>query len=219
MKFGKDIKGIIWDVDGVLLDSMEIWKDLGERYLVKNGIEPEEGLGKTLFSMSMEQGAEYLNHHYALGKTVDGIKKDLENILRDYYFYEVLAKEGAEKLLAALEQAQVRMAAATSSPREHITAALERNRLLPYIRIIFTNSEIGASKHSPEIYDAAAGFLGLDREEICVCEDSLYALKTAKNAGYHTAGVYDENGETDQEGLKESAEVYIRSLNELMRLF
>ena len=47
MKFGKDIKGVILDIDGVLLDSMEIWKDLGARYLVKKGLEPEAGLGET----------------------------------------------------------------------------------------------------------------------------------------------------------------------------
>ena len=216
MKFGQDIKGIIWDVDGVLLDSMEIWKDLGARYLAQNGIKPEAGLGEILFSMSMEQGAEYLKQKYAPLKTADEITKDLENMLRDYYFYEVPAKEGALELLTALDQAGVRMAAATSSPREHITAALERNRLLPFIGRIFTNSEVGSSKHSPEIYDAAASFLRLKRNEICVIEDSLYALKTAAEAGYHTAGIYDKNGEADQEGLKDLAEIYIRSLPELM---
>ena len=151
MKIGKDIKGIIWDVDGVLLDSMEIWKDLGARYLVENGMEPEDGLGEILFSMSMEQGAVYLKRNYMPGKTADEITEDLGNMLRDYYLYEVPAKEGAQELLSALDQAGVRMAAATSSPREHITAALARNRLLPFIGKLFTNSEVGSSKHSPEI--------------------------------------------------------------------
>ena len=219
MKFVKDIKGVIWDVDGVLLDSMGIWKDLGARYLVKNGIEPEEGLGGILFSMSMEQGAQYLKQNYMPQSTADEIIEGLENMLRDYYYCEVPAKEGAGKLLAALHQAGVRMAAATSSPREHITAALDRNGLLGFIGRIFTNSETGSSKHSPEIYDAAADFLGLAADEICVVEDSLYALKTAAKAGYHTVGVYDKNGEADQKGLKETAQIYIRSLTELMQLF
>ena len=54
------IQGIIFDIDGVVLDSMSIWNDLGARYLVSLGKEPEEGLNEILFSMSMEQGAEYL---------------------------------------------------------------------------------------------------------------------------------------------------------------
>mgnify|MGYP002624661358 CR=1 FL=1 len=219
MKFGKDIKGVILDIDGVLLDSMVIWKDLGARYLIMNGIDPEPGLGEILFSMSMEQGAEYLLENYPLNKSAEEITDGLGNMLRDYYFNEVPAKEGAGELLYKLDQTGIRMAAATSSPREHITAALMRNGLLKYIGKIFTNSEVGSSKHSPEIYDAAARFLGLNREDICVFEDSLYALKTAANAGYHTIGVFDKNGETDQMGLEETAEIYIRSLRELMQLF
>ena len=47
------IRGAIFDLDGVLLDSMAVWNDLGVRYLRKRGIEPEDGLGQILFSMSM----------------------------------------------------------------------------------------------------------------------------------------------------------------------
>ena len=54
MSFIQNIKGVIFDVDGVLLDSLEIWTDLGERYLVSIGKAAEEGLADTLFSMSME---------------------------------------------------------------------------------------------------------------------------------------------------------------------
>ena len=219
MQFGKDIKGVILDIDGVLLDSMGIWKDLGARYLIQNGIDPEPGLGEILFSMSMEQGAEYLRDNYPINRSAEEITDGIGNMLRDYYFYEVPAKEGAEELLYELDRAGVGIAAATSSPREHITAALKRNGLLEYIGSIFTNFEVGSSKHSPEIYDAASRFLGFGREDICVFEDSLYALKTAAKAGYHTVGVFDENGETDQKGLEESAEIYVRSLRELMRLF
>ena len=55
-----EICGAIFDLDGVLLDSMAVWNDLGVRYLQKRGIQPEAGLSQILFSMSMEQGAEAL---------------------------------------------------------------------------------------------------------------------------------------------------------------
>ena len=58
MSFIQNIKGVIFDIDGVLLDSLEIWTDLGERYLVSIGKAAEAGLADTLFSMSMEQEAE-----------------------------------------------------------------------------------------------------------------------------------------------------------------
>ena len=57
-------KAAVFDLDGVLLDSMGIWNELGARYLRSLGVTPEEGLNEILFSMSMEQGAEYLHTHY-----------------------------------------------------------------------------------------------------------------------------------------------------------
>ena len=210
------IKGAIFDIDGVLLDSMGIWDDLGARYLRSLGRIPEEGLNKILFSMSMEQGAEYLNEHYGLNKsvkeTVDGIGKMLE----DYYFYEVLLKPGAKEILEFLKSKSIKMAAATSSPRMHIEKALSRNGLLGYIDKIYTTGEVGVSKHSPDIYNLAADFLKTKSEETLVFEDSLYALKTAKEAGFVTVGVFDEKGESNQAELENQADLYLKKLDDFI---
>ena len=77
---------------------------------------------------------------------------------------------------------------------------------------IYTTGEVGISKHEPLIYQLAAKSLGTKPEETLVFEDSLYALKTAKNAGFRTIGVYDADGETDQEGVRETGELYLTSL-------
>ena len=210
------IKGAIFDIDGVLLDSMGIWDDLGARYLRSLGRIPEEGLNKILFSMSMEQGAEYLNEHYGLNKsvkeTVDGIGKMLE----DYYFYEVLLKPGAKEILEFLKSKNIKMAAATSSPRTHIEKALSRNGLLGYIDKIYTTGEVGVSKHSPDIYNLAADFLKTKSEETLVFEDSLYALNTAKEAGFVTVGVFDEKGESNQAELENQADLYLKKLDDFI---
>ena len=210
------IKGVIFDVDGVLLDSMTIWTDLGARYLRSIGSTPEEGLAEILFSMSMEQGAAYLNERYELGREQSEIMSSLEDMLRDFYFYEVEAKPGAEELLGRLSDAGVKMVAATSSPREHIERALSRNGLLSYIDRLFTVAEVGFSKHTPEIYHIASEYMGTVHCETYVFEDSLYALETAAAAGYHTVGVFDAAGEADQEGLRVKAEIYIKSLGEFV---
>ena len=210
------IKGVIFDVDGVLLDSMEIWTDLGARYLMSQGKEPEKGLAQVLFSMSMEQGAEYLAEHYSLGLSPEEVMDGLSGMLRDFYFHEVAAKPGAAALMERYRSDGVKMTAATSSPAEHVTRALERNGILGYLDRIFTVAEVGTSKHSPEIYDEAAAFMGTSRAETLVFEDSLYALKTAADAGFRTAGVFDAKGEADQKGMKETAEIYIKDLSEML---
>ena len=120
------IKGAIFDLDGVLLDSMTIWTDLGERYLAMHGIEAEEGLAEILFSMSMEQGAEYLVTNYPLAETAAQAGDGIREMLRDFYYNEVGAKRGAEELLRGIAARGIRITAATSSPRGHVEAALER---------------------------------------------------------------------------------------------
>lgn len=211
----KKIRGVIFDLDGVLLDSMGIWKDLGARFLRERGVKPAADLGDILFSMSMEQGAEYLKKQYSLPETEAEIVEEISRMLKDFYFYEVAAKPGAEELLSSLKKAGIPMAAATSSPREHVTKALDRLGLLPFLDTIITTGETGTSKHSSKIYDLAAKALSAEPKDIMVLEDSLYALQTAHDAGYLTVGVKDENGETDQEGLKETADFYAETLPEV----
>ena len=210
------IKGAIFDIDGVLLDSMGIWDDLGARYLRSLGKIPEEGLNKILFSMSMEQGAEYLNEHYGLNKSVKETVDGIGRMLEDYYFYEVLLKPGAKEVLEFLKSKNIKMAAATSSPRTHIEKALSRNGLLGHIDKIYTTSEVGVSKHSPDIYNLAADFLKTKPVETLVFEDSLYALKTAKEAGFVTVGVFDEKGESNQAELENQADLYLKKLDDFI---
>ena len=210
------IKGAIFDIDGVLLDSMGIWDDLGARYLRSLDKIPEEGLNKILFSMSMEQGAEYLNEHYGLNKSVKETVEGIGRMLEDYYFYEVLLKPGAKEVLEFLKSKNIKMAAATSSPRTHIEKALSRNGLLGYIEKIYTTSEVGVSKHSPDIYNLAADFLKTKSEETLVFEDSLYAIKTAKEAGFVTVGVFDEKGESNQAELENQADLYLKKLDDFI---
>ena len=169
---------------------------------------------KSFFPMSMEQGADWLKNRFTLAYSEEKIVMDLKSRIRKYYFEEVPAKSGARELLQCLAEQKIPAAVATSSPREHICRALERNGLLSFFDKIYTTSEIGESKHSPLIYQLAAESLGTKPEETLVFEDSLYALKTAKKAGFRAIGVYDADGETDQEGVRQTGELYLKRLSE-----
>lgn len=213
----KDIKGVILDMDGVILDSMYFWNNLAPMFLESKGIDPETDLMEIVFSMSMEQGVEYMKNRYNLSESTDELMQALQDFMRDFYYYEVEAKPGAKELMEALGNAGIRITGATSSPRAHVEHALERNGLLGFVEKFYTSGEVGSSKHSSEIYDMAASFMGTKPEETLVFEDSLYALVTAATAGYHTVGVYDRLGEPNQEGLKEEAEIYITSPEEFLQ--
>lgn len=210
------IKAVIFDIDGVLLDSLSIWKELGRRYVAKLGYTPVPDMDEILFPMSMEQGAMWLKDTFSLEASVEEIIQELEREIQNFYFKEVKAKPGAEKLLQKINTLRIPAAAATSSPKEHVKKALERNHLLSYLKEIYTTSEIGESKYSPKIYLTVSEFLKTRPSATLVVEDSLYALTTAKNSGFRTAGIFDPLGEPDQEQLEKKADIYCRSLSELI---
>ena len=120
------IRGVIFDVDGVLLNSMPVWENLGELYLNRLGIEAEKGLGDTLFTMSLEEGAAYLISHYHLDKTPEEIIKGLNREVQDFYENRVPLKEGVRQYLQEFRERQIPMVIATSGDRKNAEAALKR---------------------------------------------------------------------------------------------
>lgn len=124
------IKAAIFDADGTLLDSMPVWNDIGELYLKSIGLTAREGLGETLHTMSLEQGAAYLKKEYRLEKQIPEIVGDVLKIVADFYRLEAPLKPGVKETLEWLKHRQVKMAVATSGNRELIEAALERKEFL-----------------------------------------------------------------------------------------
>ena len=213
-----EIKGVIFDMDGVILDSLIIWNELGERFAEQLGPEAKTDLNEKIFSMSAEEIIAHFKERYGLKQSKEELMQELLEFSRDFYYNKVKAKEGAKKLMETFSAAGIKMTVATSNMRNNIERALERNGLLGYVDRIFTSTEVGSSKNDSEIYDMASKHMGTAPGETLVFEDSLYALKTAKAAGYHTVGVYDAIGEPNQEGLKAEADIYIHDPADFLKL-
>ncbi len=200
---------IIFDADGTLLDSMYIWQELGGRYLRSLDIMPERDLAKILYPLSLEQGCEYLQKNYVPEKNLDEIRDGIVRIIQDFYIDEVELKNGAKNFLEAMSKKNIPMVIATSGDRVLLNAALERNGVDKYFSAIFTCSELNTNKHEPEIYLKCAEFLKLQPENIAVFEDSLFAIETAKAAGFITFGVEDDSNKFEREKIIETADYYV----------
>ena len=203
------IRGVIFDVDGVLLNSMPVWENLGELYLNRLGIEAERGLGDILFAMSLEEGADYLISRYHLDKTPEEIIKGLNREVQDFYEHRVPLKEGVRQYLQEFRDRKVPMVIATSGDRKNAEAALKRLKVFSYFQGIFTCSEIGSSKSHPDIYYAAALQIDTEPSGTWVFEDALHALQTAKRAGFRTVGVYDKASDRDLAHIWNTADIYL----------
>jgi len=213
---GEDmIKGVIFDIDGVILDSMPVWDKAGEMFLLNLGIQPEEGLAETLFCMSMSEGAKYLKERYRLDMNEDEIINGVNETIKDFYAHQVQLKEGVDQFLSGIRQHGIKIVAATSCDRPVFERALERLNVIRYFDRIFTSTEIGAGKVKPDIYIAAAEHMGTLQDETWVFEDALYAIKTVKNAGFKTVGVYDDSSKADWEEIKKISDLYFIKLDDV----
>ncbi len=208
------IKAAIFDVDGTLLDSMGIWEDAGARYLRGIGIEPEEGLGEILFPMTIEEGAAYVKEHYGLSADISHIVQGVLSTVKNFYYEEASLKEGAKEFLKELYKKNIPMAAASSSEKKYIEAAFLRLGIRKYFKGIFTCGEVGKGKGDPLIYKTAGKCLGEKASETYVFEDALYAVCTAKKAGFRTVGVYDRYSQKDTEEIRNTSDIYMADFND-----
>ncbi|AGC68817.1 hypothetical protein Cst_c18400 [Thermoclostridium stercorarium subsp. stercorarium DSM 8532] len=209
------IKGVIFDIDGVILDSMPIWNKAGEMYLRKLGLQPNPGLSKAMESMSMHEGAKFLKEKYHLDMNEDEIVKGINKTIEDFYAYEVRLKEGVEKFLEGLKERKIKIVAATSCDREVFEKALVRLNVIRYFEKIFTSTETGSGKTKPDIFLAAADYMGTRPCETWVFEDALYAIKTAKDAGFRTVGVYDYYNSDKWDEIKNTCDICFEKLDDV----
>ncbi|MBQ7096731.1 MAG: HAD-IA family hydrolase [Clostridia bacterium] len=208
--FLPNLQGAIFDFDGTLFDSMYLWDNVANDSLIALGIEPPKDYRRKLRNMSVYQAAIYTVERFNLHITPEEYVDIINKIIEKYYSCEVVPKEGIPDFLKNLKDNGVKICIATATDRHHIENALNRCGLRHYISEIFTCTMVGAGKDNPKIFETALAFLGTDKEMTLVFEDSLYALKTAKNAGFKTAGVFDCS-EKNQRELKCTADFYINS--------
>ena len=211
------VKGVIFDLDGTLIDSMAMWRSFGEDFLRSQGKEPDERLSEIFRSFSREQAAEYYIEQGYLTATVEEIVAAMSDKVFGYYRDEVKLKPGAYELIKGLGDMGIPMCIATASDAVGAEAALSRLGIRRFISGIFSCTEIGHSKNEPHIYRAALGHLGSEKSKTVVFEDALHALQTAKGDGFLTAAVYDPD-EPRQDTMRQSADFYLTDLSDFLKL-
>lgn len=205
------IQGAIFDVDGTLLDSMSIWDTIGADYLRSIGYEPRENLNEVFKNMSLLQAAEYYRREYGVTRSIEEIMDGVNAMLEHFYQYDAPLKPGVAELLERLRRKDVKLCIATATDRYLVEAALKRCGVLSYFDEIFTCNEVGHGKDEPIIFEAALRFLGTEKTKTVVFDDALYAIRTAKKAGFPVAAVYDSH-EKAQAEIRALADLYLADL-------
>lgn len=207
--------GIIFDMDGTLLESMHIWINLYTDLLKKFGISSNENIYDIASKMSLPEIAEYMVRKHSIRKTPKEVLSIIHDYIENFYFKEVNTKEKAKEVLEYFNDKNVPMSVATLTNKKYTLGALDHNEITQFFNPILTCREVGHYKTEPNIYLECAKIMGTQVQNTYVVEDTLYALKTANKSGFITVGIYDVNAEPDREEIKKEAKFYIKNLIEL----
>lgn len=178
----------IFDVDGTILDSMEVWNTLASQYVQSLGMVPEKNLDEIVSDMSLEQSATYLKNHYKINKQEERIISEVLNFISDFYEYEVNLMPGFKEFISHYDSINV---IGTSCDEELVKIALNRLAVLNYFEDIITCSKVNKSKNDPDFYLACAQVLKQRPEDIVVFEDADYCIDVARKVGFKVVKIKD----------------------------
>ena len=196
------IKGVIFDADGTLLNSMKFWDSTVVDLIKSTGVTPSDKLTEILTPMSMLEGAEYIKREYNLPFSVEEIIEEENKIIEDFYLNKVQMRGGTVDFLKYLHSKNIPMTVATATDKYLIEGALKHLEIHKYFKEVISCTDIGEGKSSPKIYLTACEIMSTKPYETVVAEDSLPALTTAKKAGFKTIGLFDSTQKRFWEELK-----------------
>ena len=206
-------------MDGTLIDSMWIWKQVDIEFLGKRGIPLPERLQMEIEGMSYSETAVYFKERFNLPESLEEIKEEWRLMAEDYYKRHIQLKSGAKDFLKLLYDKGLTLGIATSNSRELVDCMLANHGIRKYFSNIRTSCEVEKGKPYPDVYLKVAEDMGIDPCRCLVFEDTLSGVMAAKSAGMRVFAMADEISLESKDKLIELAEGYIHSFNEVMGYF
>ena len=207
-----DKKYAIFDMDGTLIDSMVFWKNLATEYLTSKGIlQIPADILEQIKPMTMSESAALFRREFGLTGDVEA---QMNEMMEDHYRNDIPLKPGVWEYLENLHHQGVRMCVASATAEHLMESCLTRLGVREHFEFLLSCETVGAGKRSPLVYQEAARRLGAVPGQIAVYEDALYAVQTAKAAGFHVVGVYDDSAADSWQAIEQESDEVILNWEE-----
>ena len=208
----KDIKGIVFDMDGTLVDSLMVWDVLwarvGEKFLGDSTFHPSDKDDKIVRTSTLKDAMNHIHSVYNIANSGDELLETANRMMEEFYENDVMLKKGVFEFLEYCYKKGIKMCVASATALDLINIAVKHCNIGKYFVDILSCAQIGKGKDQPDIYLLAMERLGTKPEETCIFEDSHIAINTAYNIGMKTVGIYDKYNFGHEE-MKKLSNVYI----------
>lgn len=205
----KGIKAVLFDLDGTLVDSMWVWKDIDIEYLGRYQIELPEDLQCSIEGMSFSETAEYIKNRFHIPDSVEVMKETWNQMAWKKYTNDVMLKKGALAFLQHCKEQGITLGIATSNSKELVNGTLEALGVAGYFSAIVTGCEVERGKPYPDVYLEAAKRCGIAPEDCLVFEDIVAGVQAGKAAGMRVCAIEDVYSEYQREEKQKLADYYI----------
>jgi HAD superfamily hydrolase (TIGR01509 family) len=207
------IEAVVFDMDGVLIESEEIWDAIREAYVRERGGRYDAEVQRAMMGMSSVEWSRYLHETAGVPDEPEEINAEVVRRMLEAYREHLPLIPGAVDAVKRLAE-RYPLAVASSSNRPLIDAVLEVAGLAPYFAATVSSEEVRRGKPAPDVYLEAARRLGVAAERCAAVEDSHGGIRAAKAAGMFVIAFPNPTYPPDEESLAQ-ADVVIRSLDEL----
>lgn len=203
------MKAIVFDMDGTLLDSMPGWNAVNAQLIEEFDIPMAEVDYDVIITQGFEDLVRMLKENFDFETDVNVLYKRANSIMSRWYKEHSVTREGVLKTLNCFKEAGIPMGVATATSYELAVPALEKAGILEYFDLVYSSSTDGLPKNDKRYWEAVAKAMGQAPEDMALFDDALYALITAKAAGYTVVALEDEAYGQDIDQMKRRADDYL----------
>ncbi len=191
------LKGAIFDMDGLMFDTEQIWQKNWKLIADEMGVTLAEGFKYNICGTSGALMNSVIEKYYGV-EDGSAIAADCKKRVHDDLMEFTPEKPGVHEILEFFRDAGVRIAVASSSSVEQIKRNLQNTNTQDFIEVIVSGSELKRGKPEPDIFLAAAERLGIDPQECYVFEDAFNGVKAGHAAGCCTIMIPDQMQPTEE---------------------
>ena len=182
------IDAVVFDLDGVILDTEELWDEVREALARERGGRSSDQAQADMMGMSSKEWSRYMHDALGLADPPEEISREVVQRMLDRYAQGLPLIDGAVEAVERLA-AHWPLGLASSSNRELIDRALEVSGLDGYFRETVSSEEVERGKPAPDVYLEAARRLGVEPTRCAAVEDSASGIRSAHAAGMRVVAI------------------------------